>query len=149
MQRPIGDIRNFPRKDSLETDIANTVKDVYETPVTIERIIIFGSWGAGTAKPFRSDLDTYVVVSNPMGDELDPDFEIEIEKRQPQLLSTDVLNNRYAMFDDADVIVKKTTTSVEEIMIIALMDNEQPKAYDLTNRKDIVLNKDTRQLIGF
>ena len=142
MNRIAGDIRNFPRKDALEEDIAHTVKDVFDMPVTVERVIIFGSWGNGTAKPFRSDLDVNVVINNPDGDVLSRDFQSQIEFKQQELLANTLLTRSYVLFDGADILIHGTNTSMEGLMKASLTDGNK-KAYDLTNRVDIHLDSDS------
>lgn len=139
VNRLVGDIRNFPRKDTLEEDIISTVEKAFNIPVTVKRIIIFGSWGNGSAKPFRSDLDVNVILDNPEGDVLSREFQSQIEFKQHDLLSNHTLTRRYALFDGADILMNGSNTNVEEVMRIALTDGNK-KAYDLTNRTDIKLD---------
>lgn len=132
---PLGDIRNFPRKESLTEDIIDLVENRElnhlielstippEENILVEKIVIYGSWGRGTATPFVSDVDILVLADgrNESGPFVPP-FDI---------------STRYVLFREEDIFVYFNEEEFEEELTRFIRQKEPHIAYDIANRENI------------
>lgn len=155
-RRPTGDIRNYPRKDTLENALLNFSTDKFEPEkilifknilkgIDIEKIYIFGSWGRGTAIPFISDLDVYFILNQfPSGDK---QYKIDI----PLILKTNfIVFNTVEIFPATSEIDTDSGEAINNLIknLGSLTYQEPHIAYNLTDRQDIFLENDKIKGLG-
>lgn len=133
MKRVIGDIRRFPRKGSLQDRIKETVEEGELKSIVgmdtveeakVEEIIIYGSWGRGTANPFISDLDVAVLASG--GGGTDPFV--------PEYGGVDL---NFILFGGEDIFVYFDESKYRNQIIDFMQENEPNIAYNLMGRKTV------------
>lgn len=138
----LGDIRNFPRKNQLEEDIIKSVKNSYSKSISVRKIIIFGSYGRGTAIPFVSDLDVQLLINSINEKDKDDIFR---QTRRFQLMINEErisLDKLYVLFNKADIIPYINEDRLVEAMQNSIpVESEESIAYNLTDGQTIRISR--------
>ena len=126
----LGDIQNYPRKKKLLRSVKEEVRENAGREISFDEVIVFGSWGKGTAIPFSSDIDILVKTENPQGGDLDTEYLEDMEDMDEHFrINGTTFSDGFPIFNGGDIIIAWDDSIFNQTKINT--EGENRRAYDL------------------